>query len=83
MSGNHNKRLVKLEQDRRPAAKVLYVWRDRPGETTAQAIARSFPDGVPEGARLVIRQDVGRVHMHRLSRGVPLVGRDDLHRQPG
>jgi hypothetical protein len=53
-SGRQEKRIAKLEQERRPAAKVLCVWRDRPGETTAQAIARSFPDGVPAGARLAV-----------------------------
>jgi hypothetical protein len=54
MSGSKEKRVAELEQDRRPAPIVLYVWRDRPGETTEQAIARRFPDGVPAGARLVI-----------------------------
>ncbi len=53
-SGRQEKRIAKLEQERRPAAKVLCVWRDRSGETTAQAIARSFPDGVPAGPRLAV-----------------------------
>jgi hypothetical protein len=54
MKGRHNERISKLEQERRPPPRVLYAWRDRPGETIAQAIARSFPDGVPAGARLVV-----------------------------
>ena len=54
MNAGHDKRLAKLEQERRPSAKTLIVWRDRPGETTQQAIARSFPHGVPADARLVI-----------------------------
>ena len=54
MSGSQDKRIAKLEQERRPAARVLYVWRDRPGETTEQAIARSYPGGVPADARLIV-----------------------------
>ena len=54
MNGDRDKRLAKLEQDRRPAARILYVWRDAPRESTKEAIARCFPKGVPAGARLVI-----------------------------
>jgi hypothetical protein len=54
MNGSHDKRLAKLEQERRLAARVLHIWRDRPTETTKEAIARSFPGGVPADARLVI-----------------------------
>jgi hypothetical protein len=45
---------AKLEQDQRPAARILYVWRDGPTESAKKAIARGFPNGVPPGARLVI-----------------------------
>ena len=45
---------AKLEQERRPAAKVFYVWRNAPTETTEEAIARTFPHGLPADARLVI-----------------------------
>ena len=54
MNGSHEKRLAKLERERRPAANVLYVWRNAPTETTEEAIARSFPGGVPADACLVI-----------------------------
>ncbi len=54
MNGNRDRRLAKLEQDRQPAAKILYVWRDGPTESAEEAIARRFPAGVPAGARLVI-----------------------------
>jgi hypothetical protein len=32
----------------------LYVWRNAPAETTEEAIARTFPGGLPADARLVI-----------------------------
>jgi hypothetical protein len=54
MNGGHDKRVAKLEQERRPAARVLYVWCNAPTETTDEAIARSFPAGVPADTRLVI-----------------------------
>jgi hypothetical protein len=54
MNGGRDKRLGKLELKRRPVARTFYLWRDGAGETLEQAIARSFPDGVPQGARLVI-----------------------------
>ena len=58
MNASHDRRLSKLEQaklegKRRPAAKVFYVWRNQT-ETTKEAIARSFPNGLPTDARLVI-----------------------------
>jgi hypothetical protein len=45
---------ARLEQDRRPAAAILYVWRDAGIESAKKAIARRCPQGVPPGARLVI-----------------------------
>jgi hypothetical protein len=59
MNASHNRRLArleqaKLEQERRPAANVLYVWRNAPTGTTEAAIARTFPHGLPADARLVI-----------------------------
>jgi hypothetical protein len=54
MNGGHDKRVAKLEQERRPAARVFFVWLDGPRQTTQQAIARRFPAGVPAHTRLVI-----------------------------
>jgi hypothetical protein len=59
MNASRDRRLAKLEQakseqDRRPAARILYVWRDGPMESAKKGIARRFPKGVPPGARLVI-----------------------------
>jgi hypothetical protein len=54
VNASHDRRLTKLEQERRPAANVLYVWRNAPTETTEEAIARAFPDGLPKDAQLVI-----------------------------
>ena len=59
MNASHDRRLSKLEQaklegKRRPAARILYVWRNGPAETTKEAIARNFPGGSPADARLVI-----------------------------
>lgn len=59
MNASHDRRLAKLEQARleqepRPAAKVLYAWRNGPAETTNEAIAGNFPGGLPTNARLVI-----------------------------
>jgi hypothetical protein len=54
MNAIHDRRLTKLEQKRRPAVRVLYVWRNGPAETTKEAIARHFPGGLPADARLVI-----------------------------
>jgi hypothetical protein len=54
MNGGHDKRVAKLEQERGPAARVLFVWRDSPRETTEQAIARRFLSGLPADAQLVI-----------------------------
>jgi hypothetical protein len=54
MNGSRDRRLAKLEQHRRPAPRILHVWRDAPMESAKQAIARRFPKGVPAGARLVI-----------------------------
>ena len=54
VNASHDRRLTKLEQERRPAANVLYVWRNAPAETTEEAIARHFPGGLPADARLVI-----------------------------
>jgi hypothetical protein len=54
MNSNRDRRLAKLEQHRRPAARILYVWRNAPMESAEEAIARRFPAGVPAGAHLVI-----------------------------
>ena len=59
MNANRDRRLAKLEQAKReqeprPAARVLYAWRNGPAETTEEAIARNFPRGLPADARLVI-----------------------------
>jgi hypothetical protein len=54
MSASHDRRIARLEQERRPAAKVFYVWRNAPTETTEAAIARTFPHGLPADARLVV-----------------------------
>ena len=59
MNASHDRRLTRLEQAKqeregRPAARIFYVWRNRPAETAEAAIARTFPDGLPTDARLVI-----------------------------
>ena len=59
VNASYDKRLAKLEQarleqERRPASRVLYVWRNSPKATTKAAIARTFPDGLPRNARLVV-----------------------------
>ncbi len=59
MNASHDRRLAKLEQARlepesRRAARVFYVWRNAPAETTEEAIARNFPGGLPANARLMI-----------------------------
>jgi hypothetical protein len=58
-NASHDRRLArleqaKLEQERRLATKVFYVWRNGPAESTKAAIARTFPRGLPADARLVI-----------------------------
>jgi hypothetical protein len=53
MKAGHERRLAKLEQERRPAAEVLVIWWNAPQETREEAIARSFPDGVPADAEVV------------------------------
>jgi hypothetical protein len=47
-------RLAKLEQET-PDAALCVVWVNT-GETAAEAVARTFPDGVPDGARLIVLQ---------------------------
>jgi hypothetical protein len=54
MNTNRDRRIARLEQDRRPKGKIIYAWRDAPLESAKQAIARRCPKGVPSGARLVI-----------------------------
>ena len=59
MNASHDRRLTKLEQakleqERRPAARVLYAWRNGPAETAEAASARTFPGGLPRDARLVV-----------------------------
>ena len=54
MNASHDRRLTRLEQERRPATKVFYVWRNAPAESTKAAIARTFPRGLPADVRLVI-----------------------------
>jgi hypothetical protein len=51
-NASHDRRLArleqaKLEQERRPATKVFYVWRNDPAESTKAAIARTFPLACP------------------------------------
>jgi hypothetical protein len=48
------RRLSQLEQDI-PARPRCFAWANA-GETTDQAIARQFPEGVPETARLIVFQ---------------------------
>jgi hypothetical protein len=54
VNASRDRRLARLEQERRPAAKVFHVRRNAPTETTKAAIARTFPHGLPADARLVI-----------------------------
>jgi hypothetical protein len=59
MNASHDRRLARLEQAKlepaqRPSARVFYVWRNAPTETTEAAIARTFPHGLPADARLVV-----------------------------
>jgi len=54
MSGGHDRRLVKLERDRRSPARIVYLWRDSPARSRRQLIARRFPKGLPPGVRVVI-----------------------------
>jgi hypothetical protein len=50
MNASHDRRLARLEQKRQPAANVFYVWRNAPMESAEEAIARTFPHGVPADA---------------------------------
>jgi len=54
MSSGRDKRISRLEQKRRPRAKVIVAWHDAPRESEEQAIARRCPKGVPANASLVI-----------------------------
>ena len=54
MNTSRDRRVSKLEQKRKPRAKIIYAWRNAPRESAARAIARRCPKGVPSGARLVI-----------------------------
>jgi hypothetical protein len=59
MNTSRDRRLTRLElaqaaQAPRRRDKIIYAWRNGPGESVAQAIARRCPEGVPAGARLVI-----------------------------
>ena len=54
MNASHDRRIARLEQKRRPAANVFYVWRNAPMESAEEAIARTFPHGLPADARLVV-----------------------------
>ena len=59
MNASHDRRIArleqaKLEQARRPSARVFYVWRNAPMESAEEAIARTFPHGLPADARLVV-----------------------------
>ena len=53
MNGNRDKRLAKLELKRQPAGETLILWLKGPDEPEEQAIARYFPEGVPQDARLI------------------------------
>ena len=59
MNPSRDRRLAKLEranleQEPRPRARTIYLWRDAPRESAEQAVARRCPNGAPAGARLVI-----------------------------
>jgi hypothetical protein len=54
MSGSRNRRVARMEHDRRPRTRTFYLWRDAPRESAAAAIMRRFPKGAPPGAQLVI-----------------------------
>jgi hypothetical protein len=74
MNASRDRRLARLEQakldqDHRPAAATLYVWRDAGTESAKQAIARRFPKGVPPGARLVICSWQAEDELTQLARG--------------
>ena len=49
---NMKRRLAKLEQAAAPK-QTVYAWLDE-GETSEQAIAQQFPEGVPEAATVVL-----------------------------
>ena len=54
MSGSRNRRVARMEHDRRPRTRTFYLWRDAPRESAEAAIMRHFPKGAPPGAELVI-----------------------------
>lgn len=54
MSNGRDKRISRLEQKRRPRPKVIVAWRNAPGESDEQAIARRCPKGVPANACLIV-----------------------------
>jgi len=54
MSGSHDRRLAKLERDRRSPTRIVYLWRDDPAISAQQLIARHFPKGLPPGVQVVI-----------------------------
>ena len=54
MSGSREKRLAKLERKRQPKESTVLVWYDAEEETSEQAIAQRFPEGVPPGTRLIV-----------------------------
>jgi hypothetical protein len=54
MTGSRDRRLARLERNRRSRTRILYLWRDDPTESAAAAITRSFPKGPPPGTQLVI-----------------------------
>ncbi len=51
---NRERRLARLERKPGRKPEVVFIWHDVLKETRDQAIARHFPDGVPEGARIQI-----------------------------
>ena len=55
MSGNKDKRLEKLERKGQPKPRLVTVWRDRAkGWSREEAIARRYPEGVPEGVEIML-----------------------------
>jgi hypothetical protein len=50
MSGSRDMRLAKLERRRPAAGGIVLVW-CLEDETSEEAIARDFPDGVPPGVQ--------------------------------
>ena len=80
MNSNRDRRLAKLEQHRRPAARILYVWRNAPMESAEEAIAAVVVGDLravrgPRGVREDPRRRRRRHEVDR-ARPVGIHGRD-------